>query len=124
MAQSPGFIPMGKAIEMTKRFRQNKKGIIHPSHEGKDLLANSDKFDRTVFETLLAKPGCKGIRIYYGMKDDLKICPIVVAVDDKDRDILPAGDMLESAAVEGDNVGDDTIRCPPICPPPSPLNEP
>lgn len=119
MAQSPGFISLEKAIEMTQRYRQNKNTVIASSHAGKDILANSDKFDRKVFETLLARPNCKAIRVYYGMREDLKICPIVVAVDANDLDILPA-----SSAAEGDDIGDDTIRCPPICPPPSPLNEP
>jgi len=119
MALSPGFIPLEEAIIMTKRYRQNKDEVIDPAYAGRDILANSDKFDRNVFETLLAKPGCMSIRLYYGMKEDLKICPMVVAVDENDHDILPASNFSEE---EDDYVGDDTIRCPPICPPPSPLN--
>ena len=124
-AQSPGFIPLQKAIEMTKTYRQNRNEVTNPVYAGKDILALSDRFDRKVFETLLAKPECVYIRLYYGMDQNMQIRPIVVAVDKDNKDILPdLSNLEEGGEGEGDDVGDDTIRCPPICPVPSPLNEP
>ena len=119
---SSHFISLEKAVEMTKRYRQNREAVTNPNYAGKDILALSDKFDKSVFEILLSKPSCSGIRIYYGMDIDLKIHPIVVAVNEKNEDILP-GSGASSTLDDGDDIGDDTLRCPPICPPGSPLNQ-
>ena len=115
------FISLEKAIEMTTHYRKNKHAVINPSHSGKEILALSDKFDRSVFDLLLSKPDCTGIRIYYGMDIDLKVHPIVVAVNAKDEDILPLSGTVTT--LSGSDIGDDTLRCPPFCPPPSPLNQ-
>jgi hypothetical protein len=120
-ASSSGFISLDKAIEMTTRYRKNRNVVINPTYAGQDILALSDRFDAKVFATLLAKPGCAYIRIYYGMEEDLKIRPLVVAVDENDKDILTSDTNLDA---EGEDVGDDSLRCPPLCPPPSPLNQP
>jgi len=45
-----------------------------------------------------------------------------VGVDAEGKDMLPA---IESTGEAGDDdpvIVEDGIRCPPICPPPSPLN--
>ena len=115
---SSHFISLEKAVEMTKRYRQNREAVTNPTYAGKDILALSGKFDRSVFDILLAKPDCTAIRVYYGMDIDLKINPIVVAVNTNNEDILPTVSILE-----GEDIGDDIIRCPPICPPASPLNQ-
>ena len=118
-ASSPGgFITLKQAIEMTTRYRQNKSSVISSSYSGQDIVAICDKFDRNIFDKILAKPGCVAIRIYYGMDENLKIHPIIVPVNSKDEDILPSS---ESGEVE--EIGDDSLRCPPYCPVPSPLNE-
>ena len=117
-ASSSGFISLAKAKEMTARYRQNRNSVISPSYAGQDIIPICDKFDRNVFDKLLLKPNCMAIRLYYGMDESLKVHPIVVAVNEKDEDILPDESNLE----EGDDIGDDTLRCPPLCPPPSPLN--
>jgi len=117
-ASSSGFITLAKAVEMTTRYRQNRNGVINPIYSGSDIIPLSDRFSAKVFETLINKPGCAYIRVYYGMDEHLQIRPIVVAVDENDQDILPANANLES-----DDIGDDSLRCPPQCPPPSPLNE-
>lgn len=119
---SSGFISLAKAKEMTARYRQNRNSVISPSYSGQDIIAICDKFDRDVFDKLLSKPDCTAIRLYYGMDESLKIHPIVVAVNEKDEDILPDDSNLEADDI-GDDIGDDTLRCPPYCPPPSPLNE-
>lgn len=118
---SSHFISLEKAVEMTTRYRQNKEAVTNPNYEGKNVFALSDKFDKFIFEKLLAKPGCAGIRIYYGMDIDLKVHPIVVAVNEKDEDILP--DSGSVSTLEDDDMGDDALRCPPWCPPPSSLNQ-
>ena len=60
---SSHFISLEKAVEMTKRYRQNREAVTNPTYAGKDILTLSEKFDKSVFEILLAKPGCTGIRI-------------------------------------------------------------
>ena len=118
-ASSAGaFITLAQAVEMTTRYRQNKNSVISSSFSGQEIIPICDKFDRNVFDTLLAKDGCTAIRIYYGMDTELKIHPIVVAVNGNDEDMLPNGSTLE-----GEDIVDDSLRCPPICPPSSPLNE-
>jgi len=122
MPTNPHFISLAKAVEMTTHYRKNKHAVIDPAQSGKEILALSDKFDRSVFDVLLEKPDCSGIRIYYGMDNGLKVHPIVVAVNSKNEDILTDPDTITTLG-EGDDIGDDTIRCPPICPPASPLNQ-
>ena len=117
-ASSSGFISLAKAKEMTTRYRQNRNSVISPTYAGQDLIPICDKFDRNVFDKLLSKPNCTAIRLYYGMDASLKIHPIVVAVNEKDEDILSGDSNLEA-----DDIGDDSLRCPPYCPPPSPLNQ-
>ena len=107
-----GFITLAQAVEMTTRFRSNKDSVVASSFSGQDILANSDKFDKDAILALLEKSNCAALRLYYGMGQDLKIRPILVAVDSNDEDII-----------DGDQTAvDDTIRCPPICPVASPLN--
>lgn len=118
-ASSSGFISLEKAIEMTTRYRENRNAVTNPIYAGKDILPLSDRLNANVFQTLLSKPGCTYIRIYYGMDENLQVRPIVVAVNEKDQDILSSNANLDG---ESDDVGDDSLRCPPQCPPPSPLN--
>ena len=117
------FISLQQAVEMTTRYRQNKDRVINSQYAGMDILALCDKFDRTTFDTLLEKTDCSAIRIYYGMDESLKIHPVVVAVNESDEDILPDSSLGSNLEVEDDDIGDDALRCPPYCPPPSPLNE-
>ena len=114
---SSGFITLAQAIEMTTRYRQNKEAVISSSFAGQNILSICDTFSKAALEALLAKPNCVAIRLYYGMNTDLQIRPVVVAVDQNDEDILP-----DDSTLEGEDIVDDTIKCPPICPPPSPLN--
>jgi hypothetical protein len=118
-ASSAGdFITLAQAVEMTTRFRQNKNSVISSSFSGQEIIAICDKFDRTIFDKLLGKADCAAIRIYYGMDESLRIHPILVAVDSNDADILPGSNVEE-----GDDIGEESLRCPPFCPMPSPLNE-
>ncbi|RXK58557.1 hypothetical protein ESA94_18165 [Lacibacter luteus] len=121
-SSSSGFISLQKAIEMTTRYRQNKEAVIDPRYAGANILSICDTFNKTAVATLLAKPDCTAIRLYYGMDEALQIRPILVAVNEKDEDILPDLSTLESEE-PGEDIVDDTIKCPPICPPPSVLNQ-
>jgi hypothetical protein len=113
------FISLQTASDMTALYRANREQILKQSMQGQDILPVCETFDRAAFDTLLAKPDCKGLRIYFGMSEELKVHTIIVAVNSNDEDILP------SATLDGDD--DDDIlekgnRCPPTCPPDSPLN--
>ncbi|MBS4065290.1 MAG: hypothetical protein KGZ74_12060 [Chitinophagaceae bacterium] len=118
---SSGFISLPQAIEMTARYRQNRNTILASQYTGKDILSICDTFNKEAIETILKKPGCCALRLYYGMDENMIVRPIMVAVNEKDEDMLPAISTLESGEEDKDIV-DDTIKCPPICPPPSPLN--
>lgn len=108
-------ISLQQAIDMTTRFRdQNKSG-------GKMDIPQSETFDRAVFDLILAQEGCVKIRIYSGLDEKMGYRAIIVGVDEKDEDMLPALESSQLAA--GDKtIGEDGMTCPPICPPPSPLN--
>jgi len=118
-ASSSGFITLAKAIEMTTRYRQNRNVVINPQYAGQDIIPLSDRFDVKVFGALISKPNCAFIRVYYGMDENLQVRPIVVAVNENNEDILPGSSNLEG---ENEDIGDDSLRCPPLCPVPSPLN--
>lgn len=115
------FISLEKAVEMTSLYRQEKENILANDYRNQNILAISETFDRGVLDTLLAKPGCASIRIYYGMDETLKVHAILVPVNESNEDILPvvpAGNEL----MEGSDIGEQAYRCPEQCPPPSPLN--
>lgn len=116
-------IPLTNAAEMTLRYRQNREAILAPAFQNKNLLPLSETFDRAAIESLLAKPGCTALRIYYGMDTELKLHAVLVASDASNKDILPAAEA-GSALPDDDDTIELSIRCPPTCPDPSPLNQP
>lgn len=106
-------ITMQVAIEMTKRFRENQPAG----------MPRCETFERPVIDRLLSTPGCTRLRIYYGMKNnDKEVHAILVAVDANDRDMLPS--MIEGRMDDEEQglIVEDSFRCPPDCPPDSPLN--
>ncbi len=115
------FISLQQASEMTKRYRTHRSQITLTEHQGDDLFALSETFERSAIDALLIQPGCTGIRIYYGMDQDLKVHAILVASDEHNADILRSDNSAaradESVIVEMAN------RCPPLCPQPSELNQ-
>lgn len=135
-------IPLSQAIEMTARYRPFREAILKPEFQGMELLPLSETFNRAAFEKLLAQPGCAGIRAYLGMDAEKKVKLIFVGVNDANEDILPSKPIAASAAAtsgitppgataDGDDDDDDDggvveegQRCPPLCPPSSPLNQP
>ena len=118
---SPGFISLQKAIDMTTRYRENMNAVIDPVYGSRGVLCICDTFDKAAIETLVNKPDCAAIRLYYGMNEDLQLRPILVAVNSNNEDILPTSSTLGNDVVS-DDIVDDASKCPPFCPPPSPLN--
>lgn len=105
---------------MTALYRSDKEAILATAYQNQNILANSETFNRYAFDTLLAIDGCAGLRIYYGMDENLKVHAIIVPVDSENEDILPDS---ESLMLVEPNIVEEGQRCPDLCPPPSPLNE-
>ena len=113
------FIPLQQAIDMTTLYRKEKENILADPYKNQNILCISETIDRDVFDALLAKPDCMKLRIYYGMDESLQVHAIIIPVNAKNEDIFPS----PGAALSGGNdAGEESIRCPPICPTSSPLN--
>lgn len=114
------FISLQQAIDMTTLYRKEKENILSPEYKNKNILCRSETFNRDVFDSVLAQEGCRGLRIYYGMDESLQVHAIVVGVNEKNEDMLPAAAL----ATEDDNPGiiENGARCPEECPEESPLN--
>jgi hypothetical protein len=67
-------------------------------------------FGRSIFDKILAQPGCVGIRYYYAQKDDGTPTLVLVGIDGGGNDLT------------GGPVGEESIPCPPFCGPPGLLN--
>lgn len=106
-------ISLQEAIDMTKRYRDQKDAIATSAYA--NSLPFSETFEKSAFETLTSQAGCTSIRCYLGMDADQTIRLIFVGVDANDQDILPPA--------EGADIMENGGHCPPICPAsPSPLN--
>ena len=108
----PHEITLVAAIAMTSRYRSQ-----HPNN-----YPICETFDISAVQKLLATPGASFLRIYYGLKEDGKMDAILVAADSDNKDILPASEDPLINADPGPVILQDGFRCPPACPPPSPLN--
>ena len=93
-----------------ERFRNNRNNIEVPEFKGS--LSLSETFEVEAFRALVAQPGCVGVRIYYGMKEDLKICAVIVGVNAENQDMVGA-----ARSGENDIIIEDFQLCPPICSP-------
>lgn len=114
------FISLQKAIEMTTLYRAQMNTILADEFRGEDILVKSEVFSKEQVEKLLAKPGCGFLRIYYGMSQDLTIHALLVSADGSGGDILCNDEEANNEVAE--DVLDEADRCPPFCPPASPLN--
>jgi hypothetical protein len=116
-------ISLDEAKKMTKKFREEKDKIVKDEYKGKHLIPNCESFDRTEFDILLRREDCKGVRIYYGMKEGAdRIHAIIVGFDAEGKDILP----VEGAVMDGFDppIIENGATCPTNCPPDSGLNNP
>jgi hypothetical protein len=118
------FISLPIAIDMTSLYRSQRENILKTEYQNQNILPLSEAFDRTVFDAVLAESGCEGLRIYYGMSEDLKIHAIIVGTDVNGDDILPSSGAAAANDPEDDDgyIIENGNRCPPICPGDSPLN--
>jgi hypothetical protein len=113
------FISLQTAIDMTSLYRSQRENILKTEFQNQKILPLSEQFERAPFDTLLEKENCEGLRIYYGMSEDLKIHAIIVATDENGQDILPEENSLSNS---GEDIFENSNRCPDICPDESPLN--
>jgi len=114
-------IKLDEAKKMTRKFRTEKDKIVKDEFKGKHFLPNCESFDRGAFDKLLQREDCKGIRIYYGMKqEDQRVHAIIVGFDSEGKDILPTAGVIMDAT--DPIVVEDGLPCPAYCPPPSDLN--
>lgn len=114
-------IRLEEAKRMTKRFREQKDAIMKDEHKGKHLIRHCESFDRAAFDKLLQNENCKGVRIYYGMKEnEHQVHAIIVGFDADGKDLLPLGNI----AMDGTDpiIIENGSGCPTDCPPASHLN--
>jgi hypothetical protein len=105
-------ISLEQAVAMTTLYRSNR-----PSD-----FPVCETFPLTAIQSLVANPAAAFFRIYYGMKENMLVHAILVVADSEGNDLLPAANRL--AEDEDDNeILEDSIRCPNVCPPDSPLNQ-
>jgi|SRR5665647_195951 len=122
LPQNSHFISLEQAIAMTTIYRANRESILAPAYQGQDILPLSETFNRQAFDQLLGTPGCAGLRIYYGMDENLKLHAVIVAVNALNEDLLPPSGNVPRVSGNGDEViVEEGQRCPPICPDSSPL---
>ena len=114
------FISLPAAAAMTALYREERENILATSYKNQNILPLSETFDRAIIDAILGQEGCTGFRIYYGMSEDYLVHAILVGVNEDNEDILPSINSLLEAT---DIVGEQSVRCPEDCPPPSPLNE-
>lgn len=111
------FISLQNASELTARFQKMKTEVLADGY--KEILCNCETFDREAFDKVLAKDGCTGIRIYFGMDAINQLRLVVVGVNAQDQDMISS---QSSSLTEDDDIFDNGRRCPDECPPDSPLN--
>jgi hypothetical protein len=105
------FITLQEASQMVARYKTEIELMLDPKFRGLNILAKCESFDRTAFDTVLAQPGCKSIRIHYGMDATLKVKAILVGVDVNGHELVPA-----DANAPNSQIIDRSTRCPDECP--------
>jgi hypothetical protein len=113
-------ISLDEAKKMIRKFKAEKDTVVKKDDKGKHLIPNCESFDRAGFDAILRREDCKGIRIYYGMKeDDYHVHAIIVGFDKEGKDILPTGQLTDSTDPQ---ILDKGLPCPEYCPDSSDLN--
>ncbi|MBY0537682.1 MAG: hypothetical protein K2P88_17630 [Chitinophagaceae bacterium] len=113
-------ISLAVAKELINRFQNEKSNILRSDISAGTVFCTAESFERSIVDRIMVQTDCVGLRIYYGMKEDLSIHAILVGYNSSGADILPSSIINENECVEdGDGViGEDATRCPPVCPPP------
>lgn len=114
-------IPLEVAEVMTARYRANLDTILATEYQNSGILCYSETFNLTDINALVQQTGAAGIRVYYGMREDLSVHAILVAVDQDGKDIVRMGPPGNGE--DDGEIVEDAQRCPPTCTmPSSPLN--
>jgi hypothetical protein len=131
MSTSKHSISRERVKQLTSHYKKNKNKILKDEFHDKASLPDCETFERAAFDQLLAQPGCVGVRIYFGMDEELNVKLIIVGVNEKNEDIRPASSNNKALAAASFDIGDDPVfaladaaRCPPDCPPPPPPDPP
>lgn len=81
------YIDRSEAKRLIDSYQAMKNELINPKfaadQEEYGVLPNSEAFNEKSILAILAQPGCVGVRIHYGLKNDVKKgenVPLVVAV--------------------------------------------
>jgi hypothetical protein len=114
------FIPLQQAIDMTTLYRKEMGEILAEPFKEKNVLAICETFEKADIEKMLSKPGCEKLRVYYGMDENLSVHALLVAVNSNNEDMLTT--IKSDNSTSDEDVLDNALRCPPMCPPASPLN--
>jgi hypothetical protein len=121
--QTNHFISLQQAIDLTTRYRNEKEGLLKSEYQNKGILPICESFEKSAIESLLAEADCVALRVYFGMDATKLIRLVIVGVNSNDEDILPDEQISSRSTLDdGGKIVEDGIRCPTICPPPSPLN--
>ncbi|MES2373450.1 MAG: hypothetical protein V4557_12770 [Bacteroidota bacterium] len=111
----PHSISLQEAIQLTSNFQASRP----------EDMPICETFEKESVLKLLQEPGAEKFRIYYGKKENGKVCAVLVAADADNNDILPPESVPASAnnADEDDAlVLENSYQCPYACPAESPLN--
>jgi hypothetical protein len=92
-------IPKDKAIEWVKRYKDK--------HDTTRCIL----YDASMFQEILAVPGCVSVRIHFAENDDKVNCLVFVAVDKDGNAILSA-----TQSTTPNFIWDDGLKCPTDCP--------
>jgi len=113
-------ISLNQAIAMTTLYRENRETILLPEYRGKNILCLNETFNKDAIQSILNQTDCAGIRVYYGMSDDLQVHAIFVGVNTNGEDIVS---ISKNYSDDGDGeIMEEGQRCPTYCPPASLLN--
>ena len=112
------FITLAEAKALTSNFKKSHEKLLHADFKGKGALPVCETFSREAFDVVLAKPGCKGLRIYFAMDNTDMVKVVIVGVNEKNEDMITVSEGKDDPS----DIIDQGTRCPVSCPPPSPLN--
>ena len=122
-------ITSDKLKKLKSDYAQKKNSILKESYQSTDTLPTFEIFDRASLEQILALEGCVGVRMYYGMDENMEVQLVAVGVDENGKDVQ-SSDIKTATVLSEESIiaFSSVLRCPPYCdpppPPPPPPDEP
>lgn len=122
-------ITSDKLKKLKSDYAQKKNSILKESYQATDTLPTFEIFDRASLEQILALEGCVGVRMYYGMDENMEVQLVAVGVDENGKDVQ-SSDIKTATVLSEESIiaFSSVLRCPPYCdpppPPPPPPDEP